>query len=89
MLNIFSVYDSKAEAFTQPFFSATSGTAIRSFEQAANDQEHHFNKHAADYTLFHLGSFEETSGEFEILPAKVNLGLAINFIKETPVTHGN
>ncbi len=83
-LQVFSVFDSKAEAFIQPFYSQTVGTAVRSFEQALQNEEHEFRKFAADYTLFHLGEFDQEEGHFTELAAKVNLGLALNYIKETP-----
>ncbi len=61
-MKIFSVYDDKADAYTQPFFATTAGVAIRQFQQAANEEGHQFNRHAADYTLFELGEFDEHTG---------------------------
>lgn len=61
-MKIFSVYDDKADAYTQPFFAPTSGVAIRQFAQAANDEGHEFSKHAADYTLFEIGEFDPQTG---------------------------
>ncbi len=78
------MFDSKAEAFIQPFFSQSTGTAIRSFESAANSGEHDFNIHAGDYTLFELGAFDQATAKFEILAAPLNLGTAITFIRSTP-----
>lgn len=82
-LKIFSVHDSKAEAFVQPFYSATTGTAVRSFEQAVNTSDHDFHKFAGDYSLFELGSFDQAKGTFEILDSPINLGLAITYIKDS------
>lgn len=85
IIRMFSVFDSKAQAFLQPFFSNNSATAIRSFEAAANDETHDFNRWAADYTLFEIGEFHSEKGE--ILPAVslINLGNALQFIKQAPV----
>lgn len=80
-LQVFSIYDSKAEAFIQPWYSQTLGTAIRSFEQAVNTPDHEFAKFAGDYTLFHLGEFCQHTGKFSALPAHINLGVALSFIK--------
>lgn len=77
MLKIFTVYDSKAEAYLQPFYAQATGAAVRMFESAAKDPEHHFHKHAGDYTLFELGSFDEQTGKLEQLPNHINLGNAI------------
>lgn len=84
MLKLFSVYDSKAGAFIQPFFSQSTGTAVRAFEQAANDEDHYFHQFAGDYTLFELGSFEQETAKFEIHSSPINLGLAITFIVQNP-----
>ncbi len=83
-LQVFSIFDSKAEAFIQPWYSQTLGTAVRSFEQAVNQPDSDFHKFAGDYTLFHLGDFDQANGLFTALPAHVNLGVALSFLKGTP-----
>lgn len=93
-LQVFAIFDSKAEAFIQPWFSQTIGTAIRSFEQAVNEDGHHFQKFSGDYTLFHLGDFDQVKGNFTQLKSPTNLGLAITFMKEAlhvvpDTAHGN
>lgn len=65
---IFSVYDSAAQAFLQPFFSPSLGSALRSLTDAVNDPKHEFSKHAGDYTLFKLGSFSDDTGLFDTAP---------------------
>lgn len=79
-MKIFTVFDIKANCYLQPFFSQTEGTAIRAFQQAANDQEHDFHKFAEDYTLFELGEWHERSGQINMLPAIKPLGNAIQYI---------
>ena len=77
---VFCVFDSKAQAYLQPFFSMTRGTALRSFMDAVEQEGHEFRKHASDYTLFELGEFDELKGEFSMYEAKVNLGVAAQFL---------
>lgn len=77
MLHIFSVYDSKAEAFITPFFAPTAGVASRQWSQACNDQDTQFCKFPSDYTLFELGSFDPMDGQFSILATPISLGLAV------------
>lgn len=79
MKKIFTVYDSKAEAYLQPFFADTTGIATRDFEGAVNNPEHQFAKHLGDYTLFELGTFNERTAQFENLKTPLNLGLAITY----------
>jgi hypothetical protein len=63
---IFSIYDSKIEAYMQPFFMPTTGAAIRMITDALDDPAHTFTRHPEDYTLFHLGSYEDGRSVFEI-----------------------
>lgn len=81
-LQAFSVFDSKAQLFLQPFYSQTVGTALRSFAMAANDAQHQFHLHAGDYSLFHLGAFNQDTAQFTALAAPINLGLAITLVEE-------
>lgn len=80
-VKIFTVYDVKAEAYLQPFFTPTSGTAIRSFAEAANSTDHDFNKYAEDYTLFEIGEWDENAGTIMMLPAMKPLGNALTYIQ--------
>lgn len=59
---VYSVRDAKVEAFLQPFFSPTMGAAIRSLSEAVNDPKHEFSRHAADYSLYALGEFDDSTG---------------------------
>lgn len=81
MQKIFTVYDSKAEAFLPPFFTTATGLALRMFEDCANNPEHLFGRYPGDYTLFELGTFDSDTGQFELSKTMVNLGVAIAFVK--------
>ncbi len=81
----FTVYDSKAEAWLDPFYALATGAAIRMFETASNQPDHDFNKYAADYTLFEIGTFDPQTGEETILPAKLNLGNALTLKSPAPL----
>jgi hypothetical protein len=59
---VFAVYDNAAAAYLTPFFMPTRGLALRAFIAAASDEKHQFFSHAGDYTLFEIGTFEETTG---------------------------
>jgi len=83
-LQMFTVYDSKAEAYLSPFFFPSRGQAVRAFGDMSNDQNHSFNKHPEDYTLFCLGTFEDETGTMHLLPTKESLGLAIEFKDPLP-----
>lgn len=78
-MKVFTVYDSKAEAFLPPFFTKTTAMAIRTFTSAATSTEHQFFQFGGDYTLFELGEFDERSAKFDMTDAPVNLGTALTY----------
>ncbi len=78
---VFSIFDSKADAFLQPFFSPTAATALRSFQQSAQDEATQFHRFAGDYTLFEIGEWDQAKGTWVAHEAKVNLGLALQFLE--------
>lgn len=89
LLKIFSVYDVKAEAYMQPFFMQSTGQACRSFEDTVNNPESVFNKHAADFTLFEIGTFEDSNCSWSHHEANINLGTALEYIKQKEIPMPN
>jgi len=87
LIQIFTVYDSKAEAYLQPFYMATKGQAVRAFTDMANDPNHSFYKHPEDYTLFHLGQYEDARASFHLQKTPAPIGKAIEFktVRELPL----
>ena len=75
-LNVYSVYDSKAEAFLPPFFLPMEGQALRIFQNTANNKDHDFGRNPMDYTLFKLGEFDDDNGLLVPLTTPKNLGSA-------------
>lgn len=76
---VFSIFDDKAAAYLQPFFLDTTGQAIRAIQDCVSDPNHNFAKHTADYTLFQIGEFDNTTGVFQPFE-KTSLG---NFLELT------
>lgn len=62
MLEMYSVYDSKAERYLQPFFSETDGTATRAVAEVLRDPNHRFSLFAEDFVLFHVGGWDDVAG---------------------------
>lgn len=77
IMQIFTIYDSKAEAYLPPFYCPNTAVAIRSFATCADDPEHAFCKNPGDYTLFRLGDWDDQTSNFEITEAKQTLGTAL------------
>lgn len=75
MLKVFSIFDSKANAFMQPFFCANVAVAKRMCARSVMNQESDFWYFKEDYSLFELGSWDPDLGKFDLLSAPENLGL--------------
>lgn len=86
-LVIVAVFDSKLEAFMPPIFVRTEGEAIRAFRAQLVNPETDFSKFAEDYTLFELGSYEDSKGEFTNLPTPRSLVTA--FALKASIKEGN
>lgn len=84
-LEIFTIHDSKADAYIQPFIAANTALARRMFCDAVNRPDTDFYNYTADYTLFHLGSFDQTEGTFTLIE-KVSMGNALQFRDENHPT---
>jgi len=79
IIQIFAIYDSAAEAYNQPFFAQAKGQAIRMFTQSANDPKSNINQYPSDFTLFHIGSFDDATAKMDLHQAPIGLGTAIEF----------
>lgn len=76
---VFSVYDSKVEAYLQPFFMQTRGAAVRAITELVGDSKHQFGKYPMDYTLFELGSYDDSNSKFDLHLTPHSLGLLQEF----------
>lgn len=77
---VYSVFDSKAAAYLQPFHAINAAVASRMIADAVQQKDHMFNQHAADFTLFELGDFDDLSGTYNNHQVAVNLGNLVTFL---------
>jgi len=63
---MYTIRDSKVEAYMNPFTVPTKGAALRMVTDIVNDRGHTFNKHPEDYILFELGEFDDNTGEIHL-----------------------
>nr|UXQ88001.1 MAG: nonstructural protein [Microvirus sp.] len=61
-MEIFTIRDSKANAYLTPFFSPTSAVAIRSCLSAMQEEGHQFRVHVEDFSLYRIGSYDDDTG---------------------------
>lgn len=84
VLRVFSIRDSKIDAFMRPFFAQTTQEGMRIWEDSINQGDTGFSRHPEDYCLFELGTFDPYTGSIEAYIQPKSLGLAAEFIR-TPV----
>jgi hypothetical protein len=80
ILKVYTVYDTKAEAYLQPFFSQSKGVAIRSFQEAVRDEKSNISKYPEDFTLFELGEYDDSTSKFNLHITPQSLGVAVEFL---------
>jgi len=84
-LKLFVVYDAKTESYGVPFFRDFTANAIREWQEVASkksDSQNQIAKFPADFCLFEIGSFEQSTGKLDIYETKYSLGLASEHVKE-------
>lgn len=81
-LKIFTVYDSKANAYMQPFFMNSTGQALRAWIDAVNDKTTQFNKHPEDFTLFEIGVYHDENAQIESLRTPISIGVALELVNK-------
>lgn len=81
-LKIFSIYDEKAKAYFPPQFQPQIGQAIRTFTDIVNNPETQLHKHPEDYSLYHIGSFNDDNAKLESLNEPQFLARASEVIKK-------
>ena len=64
-VQIFTVFDRKAITYMQPFFTHNSATAMRELSIACQNPKHPFRMHPEDYVLFHVGEFDDATGQID------------------------
>lgn len=82
ILKVFAIHDHKAEAFLQPFFSNSIGNALRAFGDAVNDEKYPFYKHPEDYSVYEIGSYDDSVALLDALVPVKMLALATDFVNK-------
>lgn len=76
-LEIFAVRDRQLDAYMQPWTAQSIGQAARIFTDEVNNKEGQIFKHAGDYDLYHMGTFDQHTGNLVQLadqPKQVAIG---------------
>lgn len=62
MIQYYSIFDKKTVSFERPFPVKHVAEALRAVQAVLEDPKHPVTKHAADYALYMVGSFDGTTG---------------------------
>jgi len=73
---MFSVFDSKAQAYGNPFYSPRQDLAIRDFVAAARDASSIISKFPEDFQLVEIGEYDDAVCTFCLHDKPIPLGLA-------------
>lgn len=80
---MFSIYDSKTQAYSNPFYAPTPGAAIRTFGDAAKDPQSLISQHPVDFHLFQIGVWDDQTGIVDPSPL-MGLGTADQYLPQEP-----
>lgn len=80
ILQVFSVFDEKAQTFGRPMLMVHKGEAIRAFSDVLKDEKTLIAKHPEDYKLYNLGTFDDISGMLIALDIPEFMNNATDFI---------
>lgn len=61
-MKLFSIYDEKADSYSQPFTAAANGLAIRQLQELVNDKTTTISKYPEDFSLYFIGDFDSDRG---------------------------
>ena len=89
-LQMFSIYDTVSKLYARPFFDINESTAKRNLRAAIRDPKSGLAENINDYRLYHIGEFDDQTGEFSLVdhsPAYVdnftNIGGIVNVKHDT------
>lgn len=77
-LGVYTIKDTKAESYIQPFTFRTDGEAIRAFDDSVNKPDSPIYAHCEDYTLYRVGTFDVLTGVVSPCDHK-SLGNGVDF----------
>lgn len=81
LLQVFSVYDSGVHIWKSPIFSRSQREVLGLFVEAVNTPTTEFAKHPTDFTLFRLGTWDDSTCKFDLLITPISVRKAIECVK--------
>lgn len=83
IFKVFGIYDSKTQAYLPPFMMQHIGDAERALIEHVNDPQHNFSKWAEDFTLFELGTWNNSTGKYDLYEAPKSISVLLHYKRPT------
>jgi hypothetical protein len=80
-LNIYTIFDSAAQAHLSPMFMLNDGIALRWFSDGINREgtKNNLFNHPEQFTLFKVGTWDDSTCQFELLDTPKSLGIGVEY----------
>jgi len=81
---LYTIYDSVAEIYNQPFYAMNDNVAMRIITEIVNDSETNLYKNPLDYILYGIGEYDPYTGVVETYSPHKNLGITQKWVVGAP-----
>lgn len=85
IFQVMVVYDSKARSHLMPMFVVHVEVGQRGFADAANDPTTVIGRNPEDFSLFHIGEWDDEIAEMKPFESRRAMGLAASYQRPTHV----
>jgi len=79
IVNVFALFDTKAQYFTAPWFYPHAGQAIRACIDLGSDLNTTVGRHPADFHLYQIATYDDQTAALAA-HAPVSLGVVTSFL---------
>lgn len=77
LLQVFSIFDGRTAVYARPFYAFNAPAAQRDVQSSMRDERSLLFQYADDYSLVHVGAFNDGTGELEaLIPPRVVCSLS-------------
>lgn len=73
--NIYLIFDTKSKIYSHPIFSQSNGTFLRALDRTLRDPQSQYALYPDDYVAYHVGEYDDLSGQFDTSMAPFSLGV--------------
>lgn len=81
-MKIYTIKDVASESFGQPIFVRAQGLAVRMFMDEARNEKSQINAHPADFELYYIGEYDDSTGTITPATNIERVSRAIDFSQE-------